>query len=348
MRTHSFALAAALPLALIALGVGLSACKSEQQPEGPPPLPGGAQVKGDVEKTREAGAGKKIAVVPKGTAHSFWKAVEAGAKAAGKEFGCEILWKGPETETQVDRQIEIIRNFVTQKVDAIVMAACDASALVPELKKAKEAGITIVTIDSGIDDETIPVSFVATDNVAAAKQAGELLAKAIGEKGKVGLIPFDPSAQSSQDRENGFKEGIKKYTNVKLEAVLYSKSDPTEAVKVTENMLNATPDIVGIFAANEPAGVGAAQVIKERGLSGKVRLVAFDGSEPEVKALRDGIIDALVVQDPFKMGYQGVECAIKAMAGQKPAARMPTDAVVVTRDNVDSPEIQKVLNPPTE
>ena len=338
-------------LAALTLAGGLlaiSACQKEQEPEGPPPLPGGAKAKVGVEKAQVNGQGRKIGVVPKGTAHSFWLAVKAGAEAAAKEAGAQIVWQGPQTETEVERQINIIQNLVTQQVDAIVMAACDTKALIPPLRAAKDAGIPVVTIDSGIDDAELPVSFVATDNKAAATEAAKQMAKLLepGKVHKIGIIPFDPNAQSSQDREAGFKEGMKEFTDLMtLGPVLYSKSDPTEAVNKTENMLNSTPDLAGIFAANEPGGVGAAEVLKKRGIAGQVKLVAFDASEPEIQALREGTIQALIVQNPFRMGYDGVQCALKALAGQTVDKRIDTGVIVVTAENVDTPEVQKVLNP---
>jgi ribose transport system substrate-binding protein len=350
-------IAAVLTCLVVVAGAAalLGSCQGrEQNPEGPPPLPNCGKAAGDVEALKKAGEGKRIAVVPKGTAHSFWLAVRAGAEAAGKEAGCEIIWNGPEAETEVSRQIDIINNFVTQKVDAIVMAACDTQALIPALQAAKDAGITIVTIDSGIDDESIPVSFIATDNVEGGRKAAEELAKALGvteeggETAIVGVIPFDPNAQSSRDRETGFREGIGKYKSLQIGPTLFSQSDITVAVEKTENMLNSTPDLAGIFAANQPGGEGAADVLAKRGLAGKVKLVAFDASEPEIKALRDGTIQALIVQDPFRMGHDGVETAVRALAGDTVEPRVQTDVVVVTAENIDNSDIQQVLNPPTE
>ena len=287
----------------------------------------------------------EIAVVPKGTAHSFWLTVKAGAEAAGQEFGATIDWNGPSKETEVDRQKSIVEDFISQKVDAIVMAACNADALVPTVKQAIETGIPVVTIDSGISSDDA-YSFVATDNVAGARKAGEKLLELIGGQGKVGLIPFKKGAQSSDQREQGFREAIKAVEPaVSIAAVLYSESDASGAMTAAEDMLTASPDLAGIFAANEPAGVGAAQVLKQRKLGGKVKLVAFDASEAEITALQEGTIQALVVQNPFKMGYDGVHTAIRVLNGEQVDKRIDTGVAVVTMDNLNDPEIHKLLYP---
>lgn len=286
----------------------------------------------------------RIAVVPKGTAHSFWLTVKAGAEKAGEEAGVQILWKGPAEETDVEGQQRILEDFITQKVDAIVMAACDADGLVPIVKRAMDAGIPVITIDSGVNSD-LPLSFVATDNVAAAAKAAEVLCQLVGGQGKVGMIPFIKGAASSEQREQGFREGIQKCSGVTLGPVLYSQSEVQRAMQVTEDMLTANPDLVGIFAANEPGAVGAATVLEQRKLVGKVKLVAFDAAKPEVDALQRGTIQALIVQNPFKMGYEGVKLAILAVKGERASIpkRVDTGVTVVTKDNIDTPEVQELL-----
>lgn len=285
-----------------------------------------------------------IAVVPKGTAHVFWKTVEAGARAAGKEVGAEIVWNGPAEETDVAGQIAIIEDFITRKVDALVMAACDAQALVPLVKKAMDKGIPVITIDSGIATDDA-LCFVATDNVLGARKGGEKLAELIGKRGKVGLIPFIKGAATSDMREQGFREAMAKYPNIKIAATLYSQSDASIAMQKTEDMLTSVADLAGIFAANEPAVVGAAQVLKQRNLAGKVKLVGFDASDAEIAALKEGVVQALVVQNPYRMGYDGVKLAVQAIKGEKIPKRVDTGVLIVTKENLDEPETQKWLYP---
>ncbi len=286
----------------------------------------------------------RIAVVPKGTAHVFWKTVEAGARAAGEKFGAEILWNGPSEETDVAGQISIIEDFITQGVDALVMAACDADALVPVVRRALKKGIPVITIDSGISTDDA-LCFVATDNIEAAKKGAEKLAELIGGKGKVGLLPFIKGAATSDWREQGFREGIKKYPGIEIASVLYTQSDAAVAMQKTEDMLTAVPDLAGIFACNEPGVVGAAQVLRQRNLAGKVKLVGFDASDAEIQALKDGVVQALIVQNPFRMGYDGVRMAIKAIRGEEIPKRIDTGVMIVTPENFNEPEVQRWLFP---
>ncbi len=287
-----------------------------------------------------------IPVIPKGTAHIFWESVRAGAEAAGREFGARISWNGPSVETDIEGQKRIVENFITQGVDALVLAACDKDALNTTLAKAKEDGVVIVTIDSGISDDTIPVSFVATDNYAGGREAAKKLAELIGDRGEVGLIPFIQGAVSSDEREAGFEDEINEnHPNIERTAKLYCQSDVEKGQSVTENMLTGHPELDGIFACNEPGGVGAARVFHERGLAGKIKLVSFDSSDTLVDALADGTIQALIVQNPYQMGYQGVECAVKALQGESVEAFVDTGVTVVTKENMIEDAIQEVLYP---
>lgn len=334
----------ALVAALLLTGCPKPSTESNAPPDTGQPTP---TVTENTAGAQTATSGLRIAVVPKGTAHIFWKTVEAGARAAGKEAGAEILWNGPAEETDVTGQIAILEDFITQGVSAIVMAACDAKALVPVVQKARAKGIPVITIDSGIETKDA-LSFVATDNIAGAKMAGEKLAELIGKKGKVGLIPFIKGAATSDMREQGFKDAIAKYPDIKLASTLYSQSDATQGMQKTEDMLTSVPDLAGIFAANEPAVVGASNVIKQRNLTGKVILVGFDASDAEIAALREGVVQALVVQNPFKMGFEGVRLALQAIKGEQIPDRVDTGVTVITKDNLEDPEVKKLLNPPIE
>jgi ribose transport system substrate-binding protein len=314
-----------LAVLAIALVVGVVGCGKRQQSDG------------NEKKLR-------IAVVPKGTAQSFWLAVKAGAEDAGKEKGAQIIWKGPAKETDVAGQKRIIENFINAKVDAIVMAACSETALVPTVEQADRAGIPVITIDSGVKSD-VPKSFVATDNIAGAREAAKVLARLIGESGEVGLIPFVKGAATSNMREQGFKDEIKKYKNIKLVSVLYSNSDIMQGVRATEDMLTANPNLAGIFAANEGGAVGAARALELRQLGGKVKLVAFDAAQAEIDALKKGTIQALIVQNPYRMGYDGVKTALAVLEGRKVPKRIDTGVTVVTKDNLNDTHIQKLLYP---
>jgi ribose transport system substrate-binding protein len=293
---------------------------------------------------RERGDGIRILVSPKGLTHNFWLTVKAGADSAGRELGADIVWKGPTLETDIAGQIAIVEDYINKRVDAIVLAACDAKALVPVAEEAHRRGIPVITIDSGLDSD-IPLSFVASDNILGARKAADALAELIGYRGDVACIPFIPGAETSIWRETGFKDGLKKYPEINLTAVQYSQADVATGMAVTENILTAQPELKGIFAANEAGAIGAAQAVAARNVQGKVKLVVFDASPNEIEALQSGIIQALIVQNPFAMGYLGVKSAVKAIRGEPVEKRIDTGVTVITLDNFNQPEIQKLLYP---
>jgi len=337
------------PIALLAVALVMSAfvasCSKPSEPAAststrPTTKAAASRAAGDT----SAAKGMTIALVPKGAEHVFWQTVIAGAKAAAEEVGATVDVKAPDAETNVEQQIQIIESYTTKGVDAIVMAACDKDSLIPYLKTAKDKGIIISVIDSGISEPELAVTYAATDNVLGGKRAAEKLAELIGNEGSVVVIPFIQGAQSSDEREKGFTDEIAKHPNISLLPPLFSKSQVEEAVKVTENLLSAHPEVKGIFAANEPGAKGVAQVLKQQGLQGKVMLVGFDAAKDEVQDLKDGVIQALVIQDPFKMGYEGVKAAIDTKLGKPVEKRIDTGVIVVTPDNLNDPDVKKVLD----
>ncbi|MBX3180436.1 MAG: ABC transporter substrate-binding protein [Candidatus Hydrogenedentes bacterium] len=320
----------------VAAGLALPGCGG--QPAGAP-APGAAQPGGE-----PAGRALRIAVIPKGLAHQFWLTIKAGAEAAAAEGGAQVIWQGPAKETEVEKQINIVQDMIATRVDAIVMAACDEQALIPTVQQAVNAGIPVITIDSGVASD-LPASFVATDNVAGASMAADTLADLIGGSGSVGLIPFIKGAATSNMREDGFLEGIAAYPDIRVSATLYCQSDVEKAMSVTQDMLVQDPNMKGIFATNEPAAIGAAQALKAAGRAGEIKLVAFDAAEEEIRGLQDGSIQALIVQNPYRMGYLGVKAALDAIAGNPVEKRIDTGVTVVTMANFNDPEIQKLLFP---
>ncbi len=288
-----------------------------------------------------------ILVTPQSVVASFWITVKAGADSAGKELGVDILWKGPPTEADINNQISILEDYINQRVDAIVLAALDSKALIPVVKRAVSKNIPVILIDSGIDSDDA-LSFIATDNILGANMAARTLVKLIGGKGKVALIPFFPGTSTSIQREKGFKEEIEKYTDIELVTIQYSQNDIAIAMSVTENILTTFPDLDGIFAANEPGAIGASQAVLARGLAGKVKIVGFDSAPNEIDALKKNIIQALVVQNPFKMGYLGVKSAVDVIRGKKIPKRIDTGVTVVTKENLYDEKTQKLLYPTGE
>ncbi|NLN92579.1 MAG: ABC transporter substrate-binding protein [Candidatus Hydrogenedens sp.] len=294
--------------------------------------------------TKKADSGAlEIAVIPKGLSHQFWLGVKAGAEAAAAECGASVVWQGPPKETEIALQINIVQDMITRGVSAIVMAACDENALATVIDQADKAGIPVVMVDSGVKSD-IPKCLVATDNLEGAKMAAEVLAGLMDGQGELGLLPFISGAATSEIREQGFKEGVAAYPEMKIVTTHYTQSDVSTAMNVTSDMLTAHPDLGGIFATNEPGAIGAAQALRAAGKAGKVKLVGFDSTEEEINALKEGVIQALIVQDPFKMGYEGVNTAVAALQGETVPSLIDTGVTVVTLENLESEEVQALLN----
>jgi ribose transport system substrate-binding protein len=288
---------------------------------------------------------KTIAVVPKGQAHVFWQTVHAGARAAGEKYGVSILWNGPASEIEISRQINIVEDFVNRHVDGLVVAPADEKALVPVIESAARRGIPVAIFDSGAQTESY-VSFVATDNyfggVTAARRMGEILNKV----GSVAIVGVMPGSASTTQREDGFKDTIaKEFSNIKIVAFQYGMSDRAKSLAVTEDILTAHPSLNGIFAPNESSSIGAVQAVKMRGLGAKVKIVGFDSSTSLLSDLQEGVIDSLVVQNPFAMGYESVRALCEKMAGKTPQRRFDTGVALVTRENLSDRKIQELVNP---
>jgi|SRR5579875_522438 len=286
-----------------------------------------------------------IAVVPKSVGLFYWGTVHAGAAAAAKAFGVNIVWKGTETETDVSGQVNILQDFITKHVSGIAFAATDAHGLYGTYLAAKRAGIPVVNIDSGLSPQTPPL--VATDNVAAAAKAADILAQQIGDKGDVALLPFVPSAATSIQRQEGFEQELKKYPNIHLVAVQYDQSDINTALSEMENILTAHPNLKGVFAANEPGVIGVVHALLERGLIGKVKVIGFDNAPDEVSALAQGQVSALIVQNPFRIGYLGVQEVVDLIEHKPVPHFVDTGSIVATKANMNQPAIHKLLVPPT-
>jgi ribose transport system substrate-binding protein len=330
---------------LAAAGAALAGCVQNTPPAGGPSTTPATGAAGTTAGKKGPDDRLKIAVVPKGTTHEFWQTIHAGAEAAGKEFNAEILWNGPKAETDIQDQIDIINTFATQGVDGIALAATSKDTLVQTVKDLQAKGIAVVTIDSGIEPD-VSSSFIATDNVQAAAKAAKELGRLLDGKGKVAILSFLKGAGTSDQRDEGFMEGIKEFPGIKVVGNLETKSDSAKAAEAMESLLSANPDLAGVFASNEPNVVGATGVLKAKNLIGKVKLVGFDASAAEIKALKEGTCLATVVQDPFKMGYEGVKAIAQIVRGQgTPEKRIDTGATLVTKANMDEPAVHKLLFP---
>jgi ribose transport system substrate-binding protein len=288
---------------------------------------------------------KIIAVVPKATSHLFWLSVQAGAMAAGEEYGVQVEWNGAASETDYTRQIQILDSFVSRRVDGIAVAATERKALLSSLDRAAAANIPVTVFDSGIDGENY-MSFLATNNYEAGQMAARSLGRLLDGKGNVAVLMHTPGSGSTMDRERGFTEALQtEFPGIKVVASQYGQSDRSKAMAAAENILTAHPGLNGIFASSEPSSVGAALAIKSRNLVGKVRLLAFDSSDGMIEDLKAGVIDAMVVQDPFRMGHDAVKTLVDKLNGQTPPKRIDLSARVVTRADLEKAEVQRLLHP---
>ena len=289
----------------------------------------------------------EIAVIVKTENANFWQNVKKGAEAAGKDLGNEykVTFQGPQAETAIDEEVNMVNNAINRGVSGIVLAASDPEALIPPVKKAFENGIPVVIIDSGINsDGKYYQSFLATDNRAAGKLAAEkLLAKHGMKKGKVAVMSYTPGAASAIERTGGFMDEVKKQQDIKLMEPLYSQSDMVTALNQSIDVLTSNPDLTAIFGANEPTAVGMARAIKERGFAGKLIAVGFDGNQDLQNFVRDGTLEGIVVQSSYQMGYKGVKTINKIIKGEKVDKFIDTGVVFVTKDNIDSEEAKAVL-----
>lgn len=277
-----------------------------------------------------------IAVIPKSVGFDFWTTVRLGAMAAAEELGdVNAIWNGPTSETDIAGQVALVESFITQRVDAIVIAPSDAQGLVRVLQEAENAGIPVITIDSNTDPQ-VSRSFVATNNREAAAKAADLMAELLDDEGEVALVPYIAGASTSIEREEGFKSRLEAYPGLELVATQYSDSDIGKAMSVTEDILTSQPDLDGIFAANEPSVLGAAQAVRSREMTDEIVLIGFDASPREIAGVRDGSIRGLIVQNPYSMGYQGIMQAMQAIEGDVTEPYIDSGSIVITQANVDS------------
>jgi len=309
-------------------------------------------------EVRESGGGKeggggedgpvRLAVVPKAIGFDFWEQVRIGAECAAEtsEGEVQIQWDGVTAETDVTGQQSLLQNFITQGVEGLVYAATDARVLADVSQEAINQGLTVVNIDSGTEPQPDEAPVFATDNVAAAEQATQLLADELGQGGgKVAFIPFQPGTATNDTRDEGFKNVMDQNPQLELVAEQSSESDYNTALQVTEDILTANSDLNAIYAANEPGVLGAAEAVRQAGKAGEIVIVGWDTAPDEIAAVEEGVVTALVAQNPFRMGYDGVNAAVQGIRRGTPPEGGDTGSVLVTQDNLNDDEIQAVLNP---
>jgi ribose transport system substrate-binding protein len=299
----------------------------------------------------------RIAVIPKGTTHIFWKSIHAGAIKAQQELkeaglDVQVIWKGPLKEDDRESQIRVMEDFITLGVSGIVLAPLDDTALRRSVKDAVNTGIPVVIIDSGLKGEDY-ISFVATDNYVGGRKAGERLAEILGRKGKVIMLRYLEGSASTTKREQGFLDVLKeKYSEIEVvSSNQYGGATTESAYQASENLLAPllTADgeltIDGIFCPNESTAFSMLRALQDSGLAGRVKYVGFDSSKRLVQGLKEGEIHGLVLQDPINMGYLGVKIMVEHLQGENVEKRIDTGSVVATPENINEPKIQNLLEP---
>jgi ribose transport system substrate-binding protein len=289
-----------------------------------------------------------IAVVPKGTTHEFWKSVHAGAVKAARELDIDVVWKGPLREDDLKEQIDVVQSFVAQGVGGIVLAPLSDKGMVGSVQAASDAHVPVVVFDSDLVGGSY-VSFVATDNEAAGKTAGDALATKVG-KGNVVVLRYQEGSASTAHREKGFVDSLRGHPEVKLASdAQYGGATTETAEKAGENLLASlqadSGGVAGVFTPNESTTFGMLLALRKAGLAGKTHFVGFDASDKLVQAVRTHEIDGLVVQRPFEMGYLAVKTMVAHIHGEGVEHRIDTGSTLVTPENVDTPEVQALVKP---
>jgi len=294
----------------------------------------------------------RIAVIPKGTTHEFWKTVHAGVKKAAGEDGLDAVWKGPLKEDDLKAQIELVQSFVAQKVAGIVLAPLSDRALVSPVKAAKGAGIPVVIFDSALQGEEHD-AFVATDNLAAGKLAAEEMVKTLGGKGKVVVLRYQEGSASTMEREKGFLDAIRGQGGIEVVSDnQYGGATTESAFSTSESLLTArqaaSGGVDGIFTPNESTTFGMLLALRKANLAGKLKFIGFDASDKLVEGVKQGHLHAIVLQNPMKIGYLAVKTAGKLLRKEAVERRIDTGAQLVTVGNLGDDAVKQLLRPPVE
>jgi len=282
-----------------------------------------------------------IPLISKGFQHQFWQAVKQGAEQAGKDLKVKVSFEGPETEAMVDKQIDMLSAALAKNPKAIGFAALDSKAAIPLLKKAQAAKIPVVAFDSGVDSD-IPVTTATTDNKAAAALAADKMAALIGKSGEVAVVAHDQTSRTGIDRVEGFTQRMKStYPNIKVVSVQYGGGDHLKSTEITKSILQASPNLKGIFGANEGSAIGVLNGAKE--MKRKIVVIGYDSGKLQKDAIRNGTMAGAITQNPVGIGYKTVEAAVKALKGEKLPKIIDTGFYWYDKSNIDDPKIAAVL-----
>lgn len=282
-----------------------------------------------------------IPLVSKGFQHQFWQAVKAGAEQAAKDLNVKITFEGPESETMVDKQIDMLTAALAKKPAALGFAALDSKAAIPLLKKAQAAKIPVIAFDSGVDSD-IPLATATTDNQKAAGLAADKMAELIGGEGDVAVVAHDQTSRTGIDRRDGFVNQIKaKYPKIKIVTIQYGGGDQLKSTEITKSILQANPNLKGIFGTNEGSAIGVLNGAKET--KRKIVIIGYDSGKQQKAAIKSGEMAGAITQNPVGIGYKTVEAAVKALKGEKLDKIIDTGFYFYDKSNIDDPKVAAVL-----
>ena len=293
---------------------------------------------------QESGQRHKVVLVAKSTQTEFWLSVFAGAQAAAAEYNVELTTMGPETEEDYETQNRMVAEAVADGAEALVFSAIDYENNAAAVDAAGQAGVKIVSIDSGVDSDQVG-TYIGTDNYAAGRMAAQAALEGVEGELVVGLVNYDESTANGQERERGVRDALTESGRARVAASVTTLVEAGRAQTDTADLLRNNPEINAVIAFNEPTSVGAARAVAELGLSDEVFLVGFDSNVATIDGLQEGYVDALIVQNPYAMGYLGVESAYRLLSGQGGALEttVDTSTQIVNRGNLFSLDSQKAL-----
>jgi ribose transport system substrate-binding protein len=300
--------------------------------------------------TRAPASNMKIDVIVKSTDSQFWQAMLAGSQAAGRDWGVQVGLFGATSEADVSNQVSLVENSLSRNVNAIVVAASSSQALNGVIDRAQKQGIKVITVDTKVT--TSSNGFIGTDNAKAGAQAADRLGELLQKKGiNAGNILIESSvagAQTIVDRDRGFQNELKtRFPNLKIVTHRYNNNDTPIALSQTNDAISADSKLVGIYADNNVSGDGVAQSLQENHAQNRIVAIGFDSDPQEINALKNGTLHGLMVQNPYFFGYQGVVAAAMSAQGRFPPPSLDPGAVLVDANNMNTPEVQKLLYPPT-
>ena len=289
-------------------------------------------------------AGKPyIPLISKGFQHQFWQAVKQGAEQAAKVYDVNITFEGPESESMVDKQIEMLQAALDKKPNAIGLAALDSKAVIPLLERARAQHIPVIGFDSGVDSD-IPVTTAATNNIAAAALAADKMAALIGNAGEIALVVHDQTSRTGIDRRDGFVNEIKqKYPKITIVDIQYGGGDHLKSTDLAKAIMQAHPNLKGFFGANEGSAIGVLNAVVELKKQGKIVVIGYDSGQAQMDAIRSGVMAGAITQNPVGIGYKCVEAAVKALKGEKLPKTIDTGFFWYDKTNIDSKQIAPLL-----